>query len=526
MFAADESLSEEELGLYREALQQFYCDVFSEIKTSPLQPKSRKNLEQIYVHLLLLKDDKSREPVTYDKIFELLEGNSGKSRVAFLGQAGVGKTTFLAKMAYDWATGKHLKDIHLLFFYPLRDTHRTPCFNDIPRKYLNRIRHLDSRKVELYMRENQKKVMLLLDGLDEYSGDITQEDPADALIGVMRGDTLQQVPVIVTTRPWRAEQITSVDAINKQYDRVLVEGFKKEDVKLYITKFFEQDSESADSLIHLMTKDSLIAQNMAPYPIFCCMLCHVWSVESRRKAIQTLQTFSQLFDEMIDSLKDQWFSKADLLNSEKRANDSLKYIGDIAYRGLTNQQISTENEFKRSADSLVIGCEIGVLSSEKRFADHQTDVKQNISNVSFPHKLFEEYLAGLYLASMYGEDSARFAKLLKDTILPQYEEFRYLLYFAAAQGKRLGNAGKALMQSLCTEVKDDSFIVDVAFECHDELSIAPVTELFNQKEVVYLACLAVDRIKGYINIASQHTRSGCMYTLSVCCKNLVSRHAC
>ena len=524
MFAADESLSSDELELYREALQQFYRDVFSEIKTSPLQPKSRRHLEQIYVRLLLLTDDDTREPVTYEKIFELLEGNSGKSRVAFLGQAGVGKTTFLAKIAYDWATGKHLKDIHLLFFVPLRETHRIPCFSDIPRKYLNRIRHLDSRKVELYMRENQKKVMLLLDGLDEYSGDITEEDPADALIGIMRGDALQQVPVIVTSRPWRAEQITSVDAINKQYDRVLVEGFKKEDVKVYITKFFEQDSASANSLIHLMTKDSLVAQHMAPYPIFCCMLCHVWSVESRRKAIQTLQTFSQLFDEMIDSLKDQWLSKHDLQISEKRANDSLRYIGDIAYSGLlTKQQIFTENEFERSPDSLVIGCEIGVLSSEKRFADHQSDVKQNITNVSFPHKLFQEYLAGLYLASMYGEDPARFAKFLKETILPQAEEFRYLLYFTAAHGKRLGNAGKALMESLCAEVKDVSFIVDIAFECHDEFSIAPVTQLFNQKDDVKL-CRG--RRIGYINVGSKHTTSGCMYTWSVCCKNLVSRYAC
>ena len=229
---------------------------------------------------------------------------------------------------------------------------------------------------------------------------------------------------------------------------------------------------------------------------------------------------------MIDSLKDQWFSKADLINSEKRANNSLKYIGDIAYKGLLTKQLTfTENEFERSPDSLVIGCEIGVLSSEKRFADHQTDVKQNITNVSFPHKLFQEYLAGLYLASMYGEDPAQFSKLLKEAILPQYEEFRYLLYFAAAHGKRLGNAGKALMESLCTEVKDDSFIVDVAFECHDELSIAPVTELFKQRKDVNLYGGQMPII-GFIKIGSEHTRSGCMYTWSVCYKNLVSRYAC
>ena len=133
------------------------------------------------------------------------------------------------------------------------------------------------------MRENQKKVMLLLDGLDEYSGDITQEDPADALIGIMRGDTLQQVPVIVTTRPWRAEQITSVDAINKQYDRVLVEGFKKEDVKVYITKFFVQDSKSANSLIHLMTKDRLIAtkHGAVPHILLHALSCMVSRIKTK-----------------------------------------------------------------------------------------------------------------------------------------------------------------------------------------------------------------------------------------------------
>ena len=122
---------------------------------------------------------------------------------------------------------------------------------------------------------------------------------------------------------------------------------------------------------------------------------------------------------------------------------------------------------------------------------------------------------------MYGEDPAQFAKHLKDTILPQYEEFRYLLYFTAAHGKRLGNAGKALMETLCAEIKDDAFIMDVAFECHDELSIAPVTELFNQKKNIKLTNTPYEDFTG---VDSKHTRSGCMYTWSVCCKNLVSRY--
>ena len=81
------------------------------------------------------------------------------------------------------------------------------------------------------------------------------------------------------------------------------------------------------------------------------------------------------------------------------------------------------------------------------------------------------------------------------------------------------------MESLCTEVEDDSFIVDVAFECHDELSIAPVIELFHQKKDIQLTDNPF-QYEDYINIASEHTRSGYMYTWSVCYKNLVSRYAC
>ena len=493
--------------------------MFFEIRTSPLDPRSLKNLQEIYVQLLLLRHDNDREPISYENILELFAIAPGKVRFAFLGEAGVGKTTFLAKIAYDWATGKHLRQINLLFFVPLKDTNKTPCLSYIPLKYLPSVRHLDSRKVETYIKENQKNVMLLLDGLDEYSGDITNEDPTDALIGIMRGDNLQQTPVIVTTRPWRAEQITAVENINAEYTRVLVKGFKESDIISYISKYFGSETESAESLIQLMTGDSLVAENMAPYPIFCSMLCHVWTDESRRKAILKLQTFSQLFDEMFDSLTNQWYSKDIKWNSRKRRDDTFRVIGKVAFEGLlTKQLVFGEKDFQKSPGSMQVGCDIGILSSEKRLVVQQEHAHHNYGNVSFPHKLFQEYLAGYYLASFYSEDQGKFKQVLKNKIIENYAEFRNLLYFTAAHGKKLGNAGKALMASLCTEVKDESFIVDVAFECHDEAAIAPVIELFNQKENVKLYH---KNLSGYIDLSSKHTRSGCMYTWALCCRNLV-----
>ena len=489
-------LTSDEVRKLREDLRQFYRNIFAEIKTSPLDHKSEKKLEQIYVNLILIKDiDKRRNPIDtsrdgsnadaendeivslmsdstyestetdssssddmnternnidYSKIFKILKDKHGKSRMAFLGDAGVGKTTLLVKIAYDWAMGHHLSEIELLFFVPLRAIQTCAHIGDITKACIPRTFTINSRAVDNYIRANQRKVMFLLDGLDEYHGDIKKANPVDVLIGVMRGDDLQEAPVLVTTRPWRAEQITSIKHINKRYTRVVVEGFKKDDVKVYINKFFEADSESSDSLIDLMTEDSLVAETMAPYPIFCCMLCHIWTEKSRREAILKLQTFSQLFNEMIDSLVEQWLSKDKYNNFLKCADDNLRQIGKIAYEGLlTKQLIFTELEFMKSPDSMQIGCEIGVLSSEKGFLAQQVDKNPEHRNVSFPHKLFQEYLSGLYLASIYDVDPAQFADILKSTILSNYKEFRYLLYFTAAHGKRLENAGKALMESLC-----------------------------------------------------------------------------
>ena len=67
-------------------------------------------------------------------------------------------------------------------------------------------------------------------------------------------------------------------------------------------------------------------------------------------------------------------------------------------------------------DAMHTGCEVGVLSSKKKFAHSDTRQKygtEHISEVSFPHKLMQEYLAGYYLASMYRENPKEFEKLLK-----------------------------------------------------------------------------------------------------------------
>ena len=301
-----------EVANLEEDLKLSYKLEFEEIKTSPLNTQSLRNLEQIYVRLELLREKAHEQnvPVTCDELFKIFANEHEKSRIALVGEAGVGKTTLLAKIAYDWAIGHRLHDVKLLFFVRLRQIQQYDNFAEILRTFVSDGLEIRNESLFEYLRTHQREIMFLLDGLDEYKGDITQATTKNDLVQIMRGDIFKRATVIVTTRPWRAGQILSIDTINKKYRRISVKGFIVDGVQEYIRKFFSNDKVSAESLIQLTTMDNLVAETMTPYPIFCCMLCHMWEwlTESKRERVRKLETFSQFITEMINALIEQYAS--------------------------------------------------------------------------------------------------------------------------------------------------------------------------------------------------------------------------
>ena len=482
-----------------------------------MDPKSVKKLEQIYVNLSLLTGDRieRQKEVRYEEVIEMLQNEQNIARIAFIGEAGVGKTTLLAKIAYEWAVDRQLTDIDILLYVPLREFKKGARIGDILDMYIARGIGMDNQAVEDFMRATQRRTMFLLDGLDEYVGDIRQAEPTDSLVGVMRGDDFKSAPVIVTTRPWCVEQISSTPTLDLRYSLVVVEGFKKKDVVQYVQKFFADDNQSANDLIGVMTEDSVIAQHMAPYPIFCCMLCNMWKSGSKRDTIKSFETFSDLFEEMINSLMEHWLGKEYSRDYRKRYTKSLEQVGKIALHGLLNDKLTfTEQVFDDCKESMKTASELGVLSMEMKFNPNESEKETGQGHISFAHKLFQEYLGGLYLSSLYIIDKESFLSIIKDNIMSNYQKFRYLLYFTAAHGRDQGYAGKPLMKFICQEVHDDEFIVDIAFECHEELAVLPVVEHF-QETCTHLG------LSTRIQFLKRHTWSGYMHIFGSCGRQMV-----
>ena len=331
--------------------------------------------------------------------------------------------------------------------------------------------------------------MLLLDGLDEFRGDIRKTNKKDAIVSVLRGERLLGIPVIITTRPWRADEITNIATLNKQYTRIYIDGFAKENVQTYIRKFFDSDSMSAKSLIGLLTKNIKFAGKMAPFPFFCSILCFLWKDKKNRAAVAKSRTFSEIIHNMVSSLEEHYVEKVMLEGDEESfvmhsgtCEVSLSHIGEIAFNGLVEKHlIFDQDAFRHCPGSLKAVCDVGVLSKSTMVAPKEIRRKQKklyVVKLSFPHRLLQECVASLYLASLHRVDPSTFSKVLTAKVLGHFKEFEYLLCFTAAHG---GEMGKALMESLCNCVSDEEFILNVAYECHDEEANKPVLQLLRRR---------------------------------------------
>ncbi|XP_071494877.1 NLR family CARD domain-containing protein 4-like [Diadema antillarum] len=499
-------LTPDEVLQLKKELLRYYQRMYSAVRTSPLSVESSMSLDDIYTNLAMFSKGMKGEKtdMKYDDFIKHLENicanKESKNCIVLFGEAGVGKTTFLAKLTLGWASGKCLEAIDLLFLIPLKEIEENTSFGDIIMGKISDEVEFDGPRVEEYIRKNQRKVLILCDGLDEYSKDMDGNALKDDIIAVLTGNKYKCSPVVVTTRPWRAKEIKSNTELEKRYKFVEIEGFKKEDVNSYIAKYFPDNKEAKDGLIRLMTdKDSLVAENMAPFPIFCSMLCFIWQNEGSRRVIQGLETFAQLFEELIQHLNDHYAGKEKSQKKQaeklKQGRDSLQQFGkDALYCLLKNKLVFGEEDLTTSPNDLKTVCEIGVLTREERFVRRRENRRRTeiVVEYQIPHKLFLEYLAGVHLAWLYGSNREEFNRINSE-VMEEYESFEYLLYFTVAQNKEVG---RDVIAALCQMHDGDlmqyddweyNFLVDVAFECHEKDAVEPMIPLLKQVSELRIA---------------------------------------
>ena len=417
------------------------------IQADPLNPNHQLALEKIFTALKIQELDKTSEKkleINYQDLLKTKINGFLPKHLLIEGEGGAGKTTLCAKIAWDWIKGINFTEFKLVLIFRLRDSWNKTV-GEVVKSYLSDNNFVQPTQLDQYILSNPDKVLIILDGLDEFQGDLTTRCE---FIKILRMERFKSTRVIVTSRSWKADLIRHTPSLSKAYAFISVKGFTKDNLSIYIQKFFGDDGASASDLILFMGDNDVISENMAPFPIYTAMLCVIWkgSNPDSRKAMQKLQTFSQLLSLMIAFLIDHFLCKQELSDEEiaqerRKAYSTLAQIGETAFEGLQIKRLNFQEKNFISSKVVTTGCNLGVLTREKKIIS-RTERKGNghsaESSVSFPHKLFQEFASALYLESIFTSDHAAYDKVMREVIIPNMKEYRYVLYFTSSRGQDTG----------------------------------------------------------------------------------------
>ncbi|KAI8483383.1 hypothetical protein Bbelb_388460 [Branchiostoma belcheri] len=165
-------------------------------------------------------------------------------RILVEGNAGIGKTTEVSKLAFDWAESEGrspiLEKYDLVFPIALRKVGESQslagCIFD---QLLPEDVPFQESDLETYLKGNDR-VLIILDGFDEWSKheehDVTK---------LLTGKILRECSLLVTTRPSHTPQLHSLMCPDT---RVEITGFSQDNIRTYIHRFFKGDQDKAAAL--------------------------------------------------------------------------------------------------------------------------------------------------------------------------------------------------------------------------------------------------------------------------------------
>ena len=211
------------------------------------------------------------------------------ANVLVVGRPGIGKTSLSTKLLRLWASGEafngnqHFNVVFLLKFRRFNNNNANLSLRDLLAA-AETVQSLDDAMWD-FIKQEPTKVLLIFDGLDEYSRkeDInSQEDdptyknsveekmPFSVLYNkLVEGKLLPGVSILTTTRPTAVKCVRHVP-----FQRtVQIRGFTSDDVKEYVKNFTRGNPEAMEKMWeHIKSNINLFS--FCYIPMNCFLICH------------------------------------------------------------------------------------------------------------------------------------------------------------------------------------------------------------------------------------------------------------
>ena len=344
--------------------------------------------------------------MTQEELEDYTDMFKGKhTRMLVYGRPGIGKTTFCKKAAYDWskALTEILMNFSILLLIKLRDVYDVRNIRDVllASKLLASDGPISVDSLYDCMINNQDKVLLILDGYDEYSF-ARKHSP---ILAIWKGEQLRDCHVIVTTRQLKCDELRGPSHVQLE-----IQGFKSwERKRTYARKFLASEQDRDEFMSYLEEKD---LGDMAEIPLLLLMLCILWK-EKHHEGLPKLRAhiFTQFIQTMLDH-KGEIQQPMPFQNvTSTEAKEDLSNLGKAALEALLQDRLYVRcsdfpGNISRSFEKL---SEVGLFQIVNLTSLYPE------KGAYFIHKSVQEFLAAWHIReevlSIKGESTPSLSKV-------------------------------------------------------------------------------------------------------------------